>query len=65
MEFLGGEALIFTKIFPRGTHISWKSSGVNILFNLQGVENRSKSATEKGEGGGGGAVRLIILKFMQ
>lgn len=51
MEFLGGEALIFTKIFPRGTHISWKSSGVNILFNLQGVENRSKSATDKGEGG--------------
>ena len=35
MEFFGGEALIFTKLFREGAHILWKSSGVNILFNLR------------------------------
>ena len=55
MEFFGDEALIFTKLFQGESHILWKSSGVNVSFNLQGVvENKSKSSTETGEWGGGG-----------
>ena len=56
MEFFGDEALIFTNIFRGESHILWKSSRVNISFNLQGVENKRKSSTETGEwrGGGGG-----------
>ena len=50
MEFFGDEALIFTKLFQGESHILWKSSGVNVSFNLQGVvENKSKSSTETGE----------------
>ena len=68
MEFFGDEALIFTKLFQGESHILWKSSGVNVSFNLQGVvENKSKSSTETGEwGGGGGRVLIIYVKiFMQ
>ena len=62
MEFFGDEALIFTKLFQGETHILWKSSGVNISFNLQGVvENKSKSSTETGEWGGG--VLIIYVKI--
>ena len=62
MEFFGDEALIFTKLFQGETHILWKSSGVNISFNLQGVvENKSKSSTETGERGGG--VLIIYVKI--
>ena len=64
MEFFGDEALIFTKLFQGETHILWKSSGVNISFNLQGVvENKSKSSTETGEWGGGGVKIYAIAHF--
>ena len=62
MEFFGDEALIFTKLFQGETHILWKSSGVNISFNLQGeVENKSKSSTEPGEWGGGGMIIYVKI----
>ena len=64
MEFFGDEALIFTKLFQGESHILWKSSGVNVSFNLQGVvENKSKSSTETGEWGGGGGVIIINFKI--
>ena len=66
MEFFGDEALIFTKLFQGESHILWKSSGVNVLFNLQGVvENKSKSSTETGEWEGGGGVEGVLVIYVK
>ena len=65
MEFFGDEALIFTKLFQGETHILWKSSGVNISFNLQGVvENKVSPQPKRGSGGGGVKIYAIAhFKF--